>query len=100
MLRLKLVPSSTAFALILGLLLAAPMTPAPAEGLTAFKVPDFCLGQCGPLLFPNPPDFPDYTCDGNCSTFLCECFAIELTDANGKTIGIACNCNPNTIIFG
>ena len=79
--------------------LAMPIVGAIAQDIR-IPVPDFCLGQCGPVLFPDPPARVDYACDGSCLTLLCSCETIKIQDpVTKKIVAIECDCAPNSVIF-
>ncbi len=90
--RLRLTLPRAVFAALFALALAVPIVDA------AVAIFDFCLGQCGPAIFPTPQD-PDGSCDGACATFLCGCNETTLVDGNNKQIGLACDCIPHPAIF-
>jgi len=86
-----------AFAVVIGVGVTLPATKVIAD---AAPFPDFCLFQCGPLYFPDPPEFPDYDCGGRCLTPICSCYPIGVRDNNNKLIGVDCACVPYPPIFG
>ena len=97
--RLSFTRPRAVFAALFAFALAVPIVSVVAQD-NLIPVPDFCLGQCGPLFLPDPPANPNYDCGGDCLTWLCACNTVGLRDPNTKKlIGAACNCDPNALLF-